>query len=114
MAWEAPKVFVGQEVLFYPNAIRRLEDAQRATVGRIWDNNRGIQLRLSGGGVTRVSTQCVRHIDDPYFETHVEAGRSDGAWDLTPYTLYTEARIKSLEEKIESLEAIIDGLHSEA
>lgn len=116
--WTQPKVYVGQEVLFFPHGDRGEANPARAIVMKVWPDV-GCRLALVGGGIATTHTQKVRHLDDPYFLSHPFARQNDGAWDNTEYVVVVNDRfeamaalIADLSEQVSSLEAIVEGLTS--
>lgn len=108
--WTQPEVFVGQEVLFYPHG-HRAESPHRAVVTRVWPDF-GCQLSLVSGGVGRTHTQKVRHINDPYFDTHAFSKDRDGAWCHTEFSESINSRFSELDGTLQLVKAAIDELDS--
>lgn len=102
--FEMPRPYLGQLVMFYPNADKvSQKDAYTGCVFRLGRNN--LQLTVNG-----LSYDSVRHISDPRLAQNAHE-RTNGAWDFTDgdkllgrlvkQVAALEAEVKTLKELIE-------------
>ncbi len=110
LEWTPPTVYEGQELHWFPQGERNA-DYHRAVALRDWGGGK-LKLALISRGIARTYTDAVRHIDDPWFQSHPLAAREDGCWDFPPVYKAQAARDKNILDEIQSLTARVDALES--
>lgn len=105
-AFVAPKVLVGQPVVYYPMANVNSRKPSMGTAIWTGQNNRIINiLEVDHYGRTLVR-EAVRHVSDPKLKLNDDQ-REFGAWDYTPFYKH-ECEIRDdIEERIASLEQAV-------
>lgn len=101
-----PDVKVGQDVVYYPMAVR---NSRVPSIGKVMHNNGNVvvlfEVTPTGGTMIRES---VRHIDDPKLALN-QTQRENGAWDHTESTKAELARYADMDEHLRAMEGCLLG-----
>ena len=104
--WPMPKVFSGQDVIWFAGGQQNSSTHMRCYVTRVYD--RGVELGAHGGGHAPMG--MVRHVGDPYLIVKPNCRKNDGAWDFLQVDMHREAVINNLAIKLELLIEKVNGL----